>query len=780
MGATRASRAGRYYLLAVPVVGLCLLGWALLDLVLYPPPPEWMALPALALLTGSFTFRIPGSVVRLTVAEPIIFTATLLYGPAAGTVAAAIDAVAMSLRMGRHLRTAHRFAFNVALLSIAIWPASQLFFFLTGIDARHPTYSALGLFLGPLYLFAAGVFISNSALLAIALAAERGTSAFGIWRAEFSWVSTSYFASASVAALLVVYGPSIDVALIGVLAPLLLVSYLVFKTTVGRLDDANRHLGEVNVLYLSTIETLAMAIDAKDQVTHGHIRRVQKFAGGLAVRLGVDDQRQLRAIEAAALLHDMGKLAIPEFILNKPGRLTPGEFDVMKTHAAVGADILSSINFPYPVVPIVRHHHENWDGTGYPDGIKGPQIPIGARILSVVDCYDALTSDRPYRPAMSDAQAIGILVQRRGTMYDPLVVDTFVREYVSIKAEVERDTALAPSIDARREIVAPSTPVIPEPSGHGELVSALELLGAISPISLRPSAVSVCREMISNLRRIARFDSAAVYAVHDSLITLDCIYADGPLASSLTGSTIPLAEQLSGWVGAHRTPVWNSDAALDTAVSKQTGVEIASSMPLADDTAVAGVLTLYSSSGRDISVSQRRAIESLLPALGRAFAEAAGSRSVGIDCRSEQVKVAAVAVLDSLLSHGRHDGAGDNSAVLALSVRAHLGDVPSAEIAEIETLAMQLLRVDLGTHSKQHRIFLQLSDADILIYAGGSSAKGILEADVEAARSRTDFQQVSIGHAWVDSPQLLQDRLRRLADQKAGTNTSARSPRRVH
>ena len=150
MSAIRASRAGRAYLLGVPVpLGLCLLAWALVDLVVNPPPPAWMALPALALLTGSFTFRIPGSVVRLTVAEPIIFTATLLYGPAAGTVAAAIDAVAMSLRMGRDLRTAHRFAFNVALLSIAIWPASQIFFHLTGIDSRHPTYPSLGVFLGP-------------------------------------------------------------------------------------------------------------------------------------------------------------------------------------------------------------------------------------------------------------------------------------------------------------------------------------------------------------------------------------------------------------------------------------------------------------------------------------------------------------------------------------------------------------------------------------------------------------------------------------------------------
>jgi putative nucleotidyltransferase with HDIG domain len=739
-----------------------------------------MALPALALLTGSFTFRIPGSVVRLTVAEPIIFTATLLYGPAAGTVAAAIDAVAMSLRMGRHLRTAHRFAFNVALLSIAIWPASQLFFFLTGIDPRAPTYSTLRVFLGPLYLFAAGVFISNSALLAIALSFERGTSALGIWRSEFSWVATSYFASASVAALLVVYGPSIDLALIGVLAPLLLVSYLVFKTTVGRLDDANRHLGEVNVLYLSTIETLAMAIDAKDQVTHGHIRRVQKFAGGLAMRLGVDDKRQLMAIEAAALLHDMGKLAIPEFILNKPGRLTPGEFDVMKTHAAVGADILSAINFPYPVVPIVRHHHENWDGSGYPDGIRGPQIPVGARILSVVDCYDALTSDRPYRPAMSDDQAISILVQRRGTMYDPLVVDTFVREIASIKAEVERLVVLAPAIETRREHVAPPSVTPVEPTAREELVSSLRLLASIAPISSTPSAVGVSREMVTALRRIARFDSAAVYAVHDSLITLECIYADGPLAASLSGCTIPLAEQLSGWVGAHRTPVWNSDAALDTLVARQGGAEIASSMPLSDDGSIAGVLTLYAAAGREISVSQRRTIESLLPALGRAFAEASRSHSTGIDCRSESIRAATLAVLDSLLSHGRYDSVSNGGdAVLALAVRAHRGDATPIEAADLEIRAMELLRLELG-RPRSSRVLIQLSNTDLLVYTDGPNAKTRLITDVDSAKASRDLQQVSIDHFWIDSSQALQDRARRIADQNATASNTTRSPRQVH
>ena len=163
--------------------------------------------------------------------------------------------------------------------------------------------------------------------------------------------------------------------------------------------------------------------------------------------MGVNDDLQIRAIEAAALLHDMGKLAIPEFILNKPGRLTPNEFDVMKQHANIGADILGSIQFPYPVVPIVRHHHESWDGSGYPDKLKGVAIPLGARILSVVDCYDALTSDRPYRPRMAIEDAITILLQRRGTMYDPLIVDKFIEAQEELSEIAEGSDAEAEPID---------------------------------------------------------------------------------------------------------------------------------------------------------------------------------------------------------------------------------------------------------------------------------------------------------------------------------------------
>jgi len=156
----------------------------------------------------------------------------------------------------------------------------------------------------------------------------------------------------------------------------LAVFYLTFQSSFGRVEDAKRHLGDLDRLYLSTVETLAMAIDAKDDVTHNHVRRVQAYAIGLARALGVTDDLTIKAIEAAALLHDTGKLAVPEHILNKPGKLTESEFEQMKLHVDVGADILSLVEFPYPVVPIVRCHHENWDGSGYPRGLSGQDSRI--------------------------------------------------------------------------------------------------------------------------------------------------------------------------------------------------------------------------------------------------------------------------------------------------------------------------------------------------------------------------------------------------------------------
>ena len=257
------------------------------------------------------------------------------------------------------------------------------------------------------------------------MALERRAPIAMVWRQHFSGLWLNYFGGVFGGMLLMLLASLHTLDVIILLMPLPVILYMAFKHAVGRTQDQLSHLGKVNRVYVAAIEALAQAVDAKDQVTHDHVRRVQSRSVDLAHALGVDDDAEVQAIKAASLLHDIGKLAIPEHILNKPGRLTPAEYEIMKRHAPIGADILQVIDFPYPVAPIVRHHHENWDGTGYPDGLAGEDIPIGARIIAVVDCFDALTSDRPYRPRLEDAAALQILAERKATMYDPRVVDAF-------------------------------------------------------------------------------------------------------------------------------------------------------------------------------------------------------------------------------------------------------------------------------------------------------------------------------------------------------------------
>jgi putative nucleotidyltransferase with HDIG domain len=175
------------------------------------------------------------------------------------------------------------------------------------------------------------------------------------------------------------------------------------------------------------LQALVRTMVARDASTHAHALRVQRYAGALARQSRISDERVLTTINAAALLHDVGKLAISDQLLHKPGPLTPEEYDEVKRHAAIGADILAPVRFPGPLALFVRHHHENWDGTGYPDGLRGGQIPLGSRVLAIVDCYDALTSDRPYRRALASNSAIAMIFERRGTMYDPEITDAFLK-----------------------------------------------------------------------------------------------------------------------------------------------------------------------------------------------------------------------------------------------------------------------------------------------------------------------------------------------------------------
>src|SRR5262249_29125977 len=166
------------------------------------------------------------------------------------------------------------------------------------------------------------------------------------------------------------------------------------------------------------------------------VYRVQVYACGLARDFGLG-KSEIEALKAGALLHDVGKIAVPDYILNKPGKLTAAEFDKMKIHTVVGAQIMERVNFPYPVVPIVRHHHERWDGRGYPDALRGEQIPLTARILTVADCFDAVREDRQYRKGMTRDEACEFLCAEAGKQFDPTIVAEFLANLPAFEREIE-------------------------------------------------------------------------------------------------------------------------------------------------------------------------------------------------------------------------------------------------------------------------------------------------------------------------------------------------------
>jgi putative nucleotidyltransferase with HDIG domain len=620
MFASQLTPAGRIYLRTVSILGASVVLESLFRLLQSPLQPQWFLLALLTLISGSASVKLPWAQVSISISEAFVFTAVLLYGPAAGTLTVVLDCLVISFWISKRHPNMERAIFNIAAPALSLWCSAHLFFYTAGIRplveqpvSFDPT-ATLSVILPSLILFAIAYFGLNSWLITFVIAIEKHENPWRIWRTGFIWLSLNYFCGASVAVLLVGYNRTIDLRFVAVVVPLLLVLYFTFKTSMERVEDANKHVEQLNSLYLSTIETLAMAIDAKDQVTHGHIRRVQIQATGLAKQVGVRDEKLIKAIEAAALLHDMGKLAVPEYILNKPGKLTEAEFSKMKLHASVGADILSAIEFPYPVVPIVRYHHENWDGTGYPEGLRGTEIPIGARILSVVDCFDALTSDRPYRPKLSDDDAIQILIERRGTMYDPLIVDTFIKGHSSTSSEANRKLltndvlrTIASSQSAAPQIESPTLDQIT--ASADEMPTLYELARALAS---QTHVEGVAETTVNHIRRLIPFSLCVFYEYDAIRDELEASHTIGDSRSSVHGLRIPIGQRLSGWVAANRRTICNSDPRLDfgdTARSQTVRLRSCIGTPLLAGEQLTGVMTLYATEMNAFTDDHRRVIE---------------------------------------------------------------------------------------------------------------------------------------------------------------------------
>jgi len=593
----------RLFVLAVVVAGAAVLVESGIAIRHVRVDVYLVLLAGLTIASGRLAIRVPGKPVTVSVSEVFVFASVLLYGPAASTLVVAADGVWISLSL-RHRRL-HRTLFNIAEPAISTWTAAQVFHALARADRFAQPFTSAPSRLAAAAAMAAVFFVLNSGLTAIAVALENRASAYDVWRRHAWYLAINYFAAASLATLAVGNGGTLNLAVVGLAAPLLFLSHVAYREASARVDEAQRHVADVEHLYHAAVEMLAIAVDARDQVTHGHIRRVQRHTLAVAKALGVSGAVDLKAIEAGALLHDIGKLAVPDYVLNKPSSLSRAEHDTMKKHVTMGARILTAVDFPYPVVPIVRHHHEQWDGRGYPDGLVGTEIPIGARILSIVDCFDALTSDRPYRPRMSDERAIEILLSRKGIFYDPAIMEKFIELIPALRCE----DAAHDGSDVRGFVVAGLAQAASERGRESTLAAALP--------TVRPRV----RELFGD--RVARIADAeaCLFAIDAAGDLLMVAHATSRLADSAASIRIPVGGGVSGWVAVNRSTIRNADPRLDLGEAAESlGLRVCISTPIFTRAELFGVLTVYGTRAAGFSDETIASVGMLAQEIGLAIA----------------------------------------------------------------------------------------------------------------------------------------------------------------
>ena len=425
----RLSWPAASFILLQVVVGLPLLPYALLH---WHPENglRFACFFGVALAASLFKVRLPGIEATMSANFLFILVGILDLSYPETLLMGCLGGLAQSIWQAKPRPTLTQILFNFANLSISITAANLVF------HSRAASHLGLA---WPLLLVSASTtyFAINTMSVSGIIALTQKRNPLVVWKECYLWSFPYYLLGAMIAGSISLINRAFGWQFAILVLPLVYWMYRSYRIYLDRLEAEKKHTEEIADLHLRTIEALSLAIEAKDHSTHDHLRRVQTYAVQLGKDLGLSEA-ELNALRAASMLHDIGKLAVPEQILSKPGRLTPEEFDRMKIHPIVGAEILDRVQFPYPVVPIVRSHHEKWDGSGYPHGTSGESIPIGARILSVVDCFDALTSERPYRRAMSVDEAMKHLISEIGTSFDPLVVAAIEKRYLELEQVVRR------------------------------------------------------------------------------------------------------------------------------------------------------------------------------------------------------------------------------------------------------------------------------------------------------------------------------------------------------
>jgi diguanylate cyclase (GGDEF)-like protein/putative nucleotidyltransferase with HDIG domain len=607
------------------------------------PMSGWLLFGGLLILTVvASRFTVPVTDVEghgqshKSIADALIFLTAMIYGGAPAAILAGVDGYNTSRRTGKPTRRAFATASAVASTAIAVFCYELLArAFATSTDAATVRDLALEQLLLPLCVLAC-VHYGLNTLASVAYSAfESGAARLRMSRESFVWTAVTQMAGAGAAALFYYArqqnGRPAFLCLGLLMIGLVYLLYRFDRLRVSELKRAEaeklRHVQEIADLHMNTIESLAIAIDAKDQTTHGHVRRTQIYALELGKRLGISDS-DLMALRAGALLHDIGKLAVPEYILNKPGKLTGAEFEKMKVHTLVGGDIVKRVGFPYPVEDIVRYHHEKWDGTGYPRGLKGEQIPMVARIISVVDFYDATRCDRPYRVGMKREDSLALLRRMANSSFDPRVVESFVSnidffdELIAEQDIQEQVQTLDPeAITAAMPDAGLAADVLGAPdesAGFRSIVEAQREVFALHEIAQTIGSSLNLQDTVtlvaSKLRAIVPFDTCVIYLVDERTGKAAPAHVAGQDAEAYAQRRVTLGEGITGWVIANARSMCNTPPELDLVglpdeVTRQIKGVLVS--PLIREDGAFGALTLYSKTRSSYTTEQVRLLESV-------------------------------------------------------------------------------------------------------------------------------------------------------------------------
>ncbi|MDE3155071.1 MAG: diguanylate cyclase [Acidobacteriota bacterium] len=620
--------AARIYVAAGITLGAVLLVIRSLHLS-FPAPLLFLTMLVLSSLTSALKVNLPldrsGS--TMSVSYAVDFASLLLLGPDQTMLVAAVSAwTQCSFRM-KDRNPAYRTLFSMAALVITVQAAGVVYAWLGGVPG-HLAGSSIDL-ARPLVGAATTYFVLNTALVASAIGLSTRQSPLKVWNENFLWSAPSYFVGAGAAAIAsaVIDRSTFWLAPLAV-APLYL-TYRTYKVYLARVEDEQRHVRQISDLHLATIEALALAIDAKDQTAQTHIRRVQSYAAGLARAMGMPEN-EIQGVKTAALLHDIGKLAVPEHILSKPGPLTQEEFQKIRIHPQVGAEIIGAVPFPYPVAPLILSHHERWDGKGYPAGLAAEQIPLGARILAVVDYFDALMSERPYHKAMTFEATIGLLRQEAGRALDPTLVRKFIELYPQLNAEAEaaQEPSRRLSLEAGHSDTArpaagflgdANPPVLPPTKNvfddialaHRELYALYELAQALGSSLGVSDTMSLISSKLSN---IVPFSCCALFLFKEETQALQCRFATGVDADIVQQINVRAGHGLVGWVGRNRRPLVNGRPAADLEATSgvtatATALQAALVCPLVFNERLIGTLAVYHTTAGIYTDDHRRLLD---------------------------------------------------------------------------------------------------------------------------------------------------------------------------